>query len=125
MFLRSCGLHDRFLLKLSNRGSTASIRFQNRLACGGFYDWDERAQPRLAQVESSPRQNANIDREQRLAKQRMANTQLNRDRAAQITGQQDRAQNGSTRVSIDSDTDELEYAEAHCQPQREAKFRER
>src|SRR6266849_367739 len=58
------------------------------------------AQPAIAQVQSEPQQHAQIGREQDVAEERIAYSQMRSDRAAKVACQQDRPEDRSTRKYI-------------------------
>src|SRR5215467_10773222 len=67
---------------------------------------NQRAQATIAKIESEPHQHTEIDREQRLAEERISNAQLNADGAAEITGQQDGSENRRLGNEVEDGADE-------------------
>ena len=48
-------------------------------------DWQQLAQPRLANVQRAPQQRDDVDREERVAEQQSPDAELTGDRAAEVT----------------------------------------
>src|ERR1700680_376754 len=68
--------------------------FARRSGCRSAAHWEERAQPAVAQVQAAPGQNADIDPEEDLAKERFLQAQFAGDRPAEKAGNNDRAEYG-------------------------------
>ncbi len=70
---------------------------------------NECVQPVFAQKDPTPHQRTDIDWEEEVGEDWIADAQMGSDCAAQKPGQQDRAKNGGTRNRIDGSTGEFEY----------------
>src|SRR5437016_5473831 len=76
---------------------------------------NECPQPVLAEVQPSPDQQSDIDRKQRGGKEWTADAHLGCDCAAEITGQQDRAENGGAWNQVRHHAKELEDSETESE----------
>src|SRR4029077_11810615 len=85
--------------------------------------WNECAQPVVAQVNPSPDDRADINRKQHFAKKRISGGQLDRNRAAEIPGQQDRAKDRSTRKHVQENAHEFDDPERNGEAYGKAKLR--
>jgi hypothetical protein len=74
--------------------------------------WNECTQSHFAQVKSAPQQHRDVDREERVREERIANAYVRGDGTAQITGQQNRAENGRTWNYIEDHANQQDDAEA-------------
>src|SRR3989442_9693000 len=72
---------------------------------------EECAQPLISQIESSPDQHSDIDREQLSTEERCADADLSSHRAAQIAGQKHGAEYRSPGNYVDDQTDEFDNPE--------------
>src|SRR4051794_13146395 len=63
--------------------------------------WGKRPHTRIAQPESSPENDPEVNTEQRVTEQRTADAHMGGDRAAEIGGDQDRAQDRRARSSVE------------------------
>jgi hypothetical protein len=81
---------------------------------------EERAHALVTQIKSSPNQHPGND----WAEKWLANTQVGRGSAAEVRGNQNRAENGSLRDQIDDSADQLENSQLENQGFRNSKLRE-
>src|SRR5437867_3102410 len=72
---------------------------------------NDSAQEIIAQVKSKPYHDTEIDRKEHVREEWIANADVRRDSTAQITSQQDRAENRSTRNYIEDRTDQQDDSE--------------
>src|SRR5262249_41047895 len=70
-----------------------------------FSQRQQREQTGFPQATASPHQHPKIDRKENKAKERVANTHLHGDSAAEISRQQDRAQHSGARKDIEHGAD--------------------
>src|ERR1700730_952637 len=75
--------------------------------------WNECVQSLFAQVKSTPHQDREVNRKERVGEERIANAHVRGDGTAEITSQQDRAENGRAWNYIEDD------ANQHDDPERE------
>src|ERR1035437_3566823 len=76
----------------------------------------ECTQPFVAQVNPSPDEHADIERKQHLAEERISGGQLDRNRAAQIPGQQDRPKDRRAGNHVKDNAKELDNAYNNREP---------
>src|SRR6267378_2650778 len=67
---------------------------------------NERAQPPVAKVKSTPDKQGHIDRCEDIAEERIADAHVGSDCTAKIASQQDRSKNGGTWNCVQNNTDE-------------------
>ena len=71
---------------------------------------NERAQPFVAQVKPAPKQHREIDRKQDVAEERTSHAHMRGNGAAEIAGQQNRAENGRARNHVENGAGEKDDA---------------
>src|SRR5882724_11168278 len=101
-------------------GMTTSLRASSQRDFFTRFPW--RAQPSVAQIEPAPDHQPEIGAEQDVAEQRAADAQMGGDGAAEIAGQQDGAEHGSSREGIEDRRDEGQDAERARQARRDAEL---
>src|SRR3954453_9991520 len=69
---------------------------------------DQVADALVAQVQACPHERADVHREQQRGPQRRVDAQLRAEGAAQVAGEQDRADHGSTRNGVQRQADQLQ-----------------
>src|SRR6266511_4516732 len=79
-------------------------------SCSLTAEWEQLAQPLLANVQRTPQQRGDVDREERVAEQRSADAQLTGHRAAEVSCQEQRAQDRRPRHEVEHDACELDDA---------------
>jgi len=83
-----------------------------------FAKWNESAQPFVAQIESAPDKQTNIDGKERMAEPGIADADMARNRPAQISREKNGTENRCARDRIKRDTGQQKNADAGGEPNR-------